>query len=354
MHRDPGVRTSTVVATRWTILAATVLAACGPGAVAPTVGRASPTGGSLVPTVAPATAMATPTSTARSQALPARGRILFIVEDQGGNRIEILDASGQREIATTDPTLAKASWAPGDTILFDSERAVLRHVFRMAADGTSVVQLTSGPAFQERPAMSSDGKTIAYAEFEAAFVLSHGLFAADADGSHPRQLTPNGKRDVDSADTSPAFSPDGKWVAFERVTGLVPGQAGLFLVHPDGSGLRRLTDDSLGAGYPRWSPDGKRILFTQNADGTTFLPGPLWVVDIAGGAPVALTNPVDPGISMEGDWSPDGSQIVYVYFAPGMDHNELRVVDADGTHMTTLWAPAPGEGGGAETPDWGR
>jgi TolB protein len=351
MHRDLGIRTSTVVVTRWPILAAMLLAACGSGAVGPVASRATPTEG---PAATTAQATPTSTSTTRPQPLPAAGRILFIVEDPGGNRIEILDPSGHHEIATTDPTLAKASWAPRDTIVFDSERNVLRHVFRMAADGTSVVQLTSGAAFQERPAMSPDGKTIAYAEFEAAFVLSHGLFAADADGSHPRQLTPNGKRGVDSADTSPAFSPDGTWIAFERVTGLAPGQAGLFLIHPDGTGLRRLTDDTLGAGYPRWSPDGRRILFTQNADGTTFLPGPLWVVDIAGGDPVALTSPTDPGISMEGDWSSDGSQIVYVYFAPGMDHNELRVVDADGTNMTTLWAPGPGEGGGAETPDWGR
>jgi len=333
-----------VASPRWAILAAGLIAACGTGGVGPAATTTTSPGG---------TSGAQPTATVRttSQPLPKAGRILFVIESESGNRVVYLDSSGQHEIATNDPTLAKASWAPGDTILFDSERDVRRHVFRMGSDGKSVVELTSGAAFQERPAIAPDGSTIAYAEFEDSFVLFHGLFVANADGSNPRQLTPAGPPGVDSADTSPAFSPDGKWLAFERLLG--SGEAGLFLIHPDGTGLRRLTDDALGAGYPRWSLDGKRILFSQHYDGTTFVPGPLWVIDVNGGRPIPLTDPNDPGASGEGDWSPDGRQIVYKYFAPGMDHNELRLIDADGTHMTTLWVPGPSDGGGAETPDWG-
>jgi hypothetical protein len=36
-----------------------------------------------------------------------------------------------------------------------------------------------------------------------------------------------------------------------------------------------------------------------------------------------------------------------------MNHNELRLIDAEGTHLTTPWVPGPLDGGGAETPDWG-
>jgi Tol biopolymer transport system component len=325
-------------------LAVGTLVACSGGA-SPNV---SPTGQALpTDTVPTAGSLATPL------AMPTTGRILFIVEHDEGNHVLYIDQSGLHDIATTDPTLAKASWAPDGTILFDSERdGGLRHIFRMGSDGQSVVQLTSGPSIQERPAISPDGSTIAYSESEGAFVKSHGLWVANADGSNPRQLTPDGKPDVDSADTSPAFSPDGAWIVFERAALFTSGQSGLVLIHPDGSGLRRLTDDALGAGYPRWSPDGKQILFSQHYDGTTFVPGPLWVVDVASGKVTALTDPTDPGISTEGDWSPDGRQIAYKYFAPGMDHNELRLVDADGAHESTFWVPPSGVGG-AETPDWG-
>jgi Tol biopolymer transport system component len=329
----------------WALLGASMLAGCS--------ASASPTPAGPTPETSPGSVSSAPTL-ATPLAIPTTGRILFIVEHDEGNHVLYIDQSGLHDIATTDPTLAKASWAPDGTILFDSERdGGLRHIFRMGSDGQSVVQLTSGPSIQERPAISPDGSTIAYSESEGAFVKSHGLWVANADGSNPRQLTPDGKPDVDSADTSPAFSPDGAWIVFERAALFTSGQSGLVLIHPDGSGLRRLTDDALGAGYPRWSPDGKQILFSQHYDGTTFVPGPLWVVDVASGKVTALTDPTDPGISTEGDWSPDGRQIAYKYFAPAMDHNELRLVDADGTHESTFWVPPSGVGG-AETPDWGR
>jgi Tol biopolymer transport system component len=333
------------------ILVASLVATCTTGTAPSGVG---PTGVAAT-TEATSGALAGATPLPRSQLLPSVGRILFIVEQPEGNHVVYVDRVGLHDVATTDPTLAKASWAPGDTILFDSEReGNLRHVFRMGIDGLAVVQLTSGGDIQERPTISPDGSLIAFADFEGSFPESHGLWVANGDGSHGRQLTPDGKKYADNADTSPAFSPDGKWLVFERAPDFKSGRGGLFLIHPDGSGLRRLTDDDSGAGYPRWSPDGRQILFSGHYDGTTLLPGPLWVVDVKSGAITALTDPKDPGASSEGDWSPDGTQIVYKYFAPGMDHNELRLIAADGTLQTTFWVPGPSDGGGAETPDWGR
>jgi TolB protein len=253
------------------------------------------------------------------------------------------------EIATIrDDTLAKASWASADSIIFDSERDVRRHIFRMGLDGSDVLQLTSGAAIQERPAVSPDGSTIAYADIvDAPLGADLGLHLANADGTNPRALTKGHAGGVDGNDTSPAFSPDGRWIAFERAIDYESGKGGLFLIRVDGTGQRRLTDDTLGAGYPRWSPDGKHILFSQRVEATTFAPGPLWIVDVAGGKPRPLTDPRDPGWSFSGDWSPDGRQIAFDYFLPGASQAELRVMDADGTHPVTLLTC------GCETPDWG-
>ena len=56
--------------------------------------------------------------------------------------------------------------------------------------------------------------------------------------------------------TEPAFSPDGKRIAFARLG------SGVFTMNPDGTGLRRLTSGSRDI-YPVWSPDGKRIAFLR-------------------------------------------------------------------------------------------
>ena len=81
----------------------------------------------------------------------------------------------------------------------------------------------------------------------------------DADGTDVIQLTPWG-----SAFGEYAWSPDGKWIAFVRPYGK------LFLVHPDGSGLHTVPlqiPEGTGAQNPSWSPDGTLIVFSlQRAD----------------------------------------------------------------------------------------
>ncbi len=106
----------------------------------------------------------------------------------------------------------------------------------------------------------------------------------------------------------------------------------------------------LGASYPRWSPDGTRILYTEHQDDLAALSHRLWIVDVQGGAPRPLTRASDPGVWSEGDWSPDGRTIVAKYWRPGWNHNELRLLDADGTDTRTLWVSPSGHS--AETPDW--
>ncbi len=74
--------------------------------------------------------------------------------------------------------------------------------------------------------------TIAFASFGPQ---NTDIFVADADGKNPKPLVPHAENDYNAS-----FSADGKWIVF---TSHRNGSADIYRVHPDGSGLERLTDD---------------------------------------------------------------------------------------------------------------
>jgi hypothetical protein len=284
--------------------------------------------------------------------LPQGGRILFTIESDHESYPAFIDQTGLLLVPiATDSTFAHAVWAPGDSIVFDSERSGLRHLYRIGIDGRNVVQLTAGDTAEDTAAVSLDGSMIAFAQVSYAENRDLGIHIVNSDGSNARVLTPGGAPGAAGFDEEASFSPDGRSIAFVRVVDPDTDQAGVFVIGTDGTGLRRLTDDARGAGHPRWSPDGKRILFSRPSQTSSASSTSLWTVDAAGGEPTPSTDPGDPGTSYEADWSPDGTQVVFHYFSPDLPTIELRVVGADATHRATLWAAPPTFG--PNLPDWG-
>jgi dipeptidyl aminopeptidase/acylaminoacyl peptidase len=118
------------------------------------------------------------------------------------------------------------------------------------------------------------------------------LFRIRSDGGQPEQLT-----DGDWDDGSPAFSPDGRRIAFtsDRIEDrwTWPGND-IWVLDLSSKALTRLTDETLVTGPPAWSPNGRSIAFAasvrRHADGYT----DLMVVDSGGGAARRLTEDFDP------------------------------------------------------------
>ena len=144
------------------------------------------------------------------------------------------------------------------------------------------------------------------------------IIVVDANRTHPRNITNNPAKDA-----SPAWSPDGRQIAFASNRIREDEPRDIFIMDADGSNVRQLVY----GWQPSWSPDGKRIAFASNVDS----PNGWWdiyLVDTDGRNRRRLTN--DRETDRTPAWSPDGRQIAFQRGA------EIAVMKSDGTDLHIL------------------
>lgn len=164
------------------------------------------------------------------------------------------------------------------------------------------------------------------------------VFGLTGDG-HVRRLTSDG------GSFDPAFSPDGERIVFSSIgkDGSANGDTGisgldLYVMADDGSARHRLLDGDED-GMPAWSPDGKEIAFVRGVDSDHSR-----VLVVGADSPAAtraLSAPGAGAYDSDPAWSPDGASIVFVRTIPGKDPRSpgqyrLIVVDADGSNARTV------------------
>lgn len=181
--------------------------------------------------------------------------------------------------------------------------------------GPKPIQLTSSPMFLTCPVPSKDGKKL----FVIGQTNRGELIRYE---SLSGQLSPYlGGISAELLD----FSKDGQWVVYVSYpTGL------LWRSKIDGSERLQLTSSSY-AMMPRWSPDGKRIVFYNMPEGK---PSRIYEVSAQGGSrrplmPEDSSQQVDPG------WSPDGNKIVFSG-SGGDSASTIRILDLTTQRVSTL------------------
>ena len=200
-------------------------------------------------------------------------------------------------------------------------------VYTLNPDGSERTNLTDeNPITDYNPIWTPDGLKILYeTEFVGQAVDdTFELMLMNPDGSGKTPLLINGRPE----DIPKGYHPDGSQIVFSTNR---DGNSEIYKMNADATEQVRLTNNPANDSWPRWSPDGTRIIFQSNrrANNTD-----IWSMDSFGGNLVNLTP--DPAVDSTPEWSPDGTKITFTRNLGGAAGNEVFVMNADGSNPVNL------------------
>jgi Tol biopolymer transport system component len=225
-------------------------------------------------------------------------------------------------------------------------------IWTINPNGSDVTQLPAGT--REGLAVSPDGKQIAFGrtcfDTPSGLNTSPASATASAASPDPNEASCISVMNTDGSDqrtlldlpsAQPVWSPDSKQLAFIKADGT---GCHIYAMNADGSGSpTRLTTqpiDCHSISISTWSPDGKKMAGE--------LRGQIYVINVSGrgednNQPLRLTQ--GPESNSQPDWSPNGTEIVFVR------NSEIYKMNTDGSGVTRLTHNAESEGSPAWSPD---
>ncbi|MDH4177317.1 MAG: DUF5050 domain-containing protein [Thermoleophilia bacterium] len=243
--------------------------------------------------------------------------------------VSSLCVSATDGLAGADAGATRTAAESAGRIVFSSDRSGNYEIYSMDADGTDVVRLTTSAGVDSDPTWSPDGKRILFTserdhQSSDPQKVTTEVYVMNADGTGQERLTTN-----EHEDWGPRWSPDGKRIVYASGD-VAPGDDfDVFVMRADGSERKDLTPGPGRDFAPVWSPGGKIVfasddagdydLYTVSPDGT----GVTKLLD--------LPESVHPSA-----FSPDGTRLVFRHFNATGSGSSLGVVDADGSNVKQL------------------
>jgi eukaryotic-like serine/threonine-protein kinase len=253
---------------------------------------------------------------------------------------------GKALLVTDDPPLDwSPAWAPdGKSLYFASDRGGSMNIWRVPID-ESTGEVRGALAAVTTPSAWSGDLAIAQNVGRIAYAASNTQLNIHRITIDPTTLqAQGGDVPVTSGSTQfvePSISPDGSTIVMRTSA----GQEDLYIVKPDGSGLRKITDDPAKDRNPTWSPDGTRIVFYSDRSGRY----ELWSIDVEGSDLQQITNTSGRTVWFP-EWSPDGKKILtfneissFVFDVSGVlpiaESETLPPIEKDVSFGASSWSP---------------
>jgi len=266
----------------------------------------------------------------------------------------------------------------GRSVAFVSNRDGQWDVYVGLVTGGSLIRVTNDPNLEARPRWSPDGLRLAYARLNddglfdvwtvpalggtprrivrgareaawspvggsLAYTARGAIWMSDAAGGNPRQVT---YPDLPRRDTQPAFSHDGRLLAYARRTDGPYGE--IFVTDLEGGRTVQRTSDHVLAMSPAWSPDDRFIYFASTRGGTMNI----WKMPARSGESEQIT--VGQGDDAEFDLSLDGRRLVYSSYRQNVNLAEMSIDPPDSRLKWLTTDAARGESAPRYSPDGRR
>jgi len=206
------------------------------------------------------------------------------------------------------------TWSPDGShiayMLVDHGRVTLHVADSTGANSRPLTTDGFEQLVQDEPGFSPDGSALAY---ESRRTGTSDIWVVPLTGGPPRQLTHDVRNDV-----MPAWSPDGKWLAFLSDRGK---QTDVWVIPSAGGPQIRVTDDASVEELMQWLPGSRLAFLTGRGEGT------LWSMSVSDSTTRQLTP--DSMVAGVPYLSPDGRQVAFVVQRPGGD-KQIAVMPAGG------------------------